>query len=341
VCNACQQANIHQLPYPKSTSVSTIPLELVFSDVWGPAPESVGRKQYYVSFIDDLNKYTWIYPLKYKSEVFQKFKEFQAQVECLFDCKIVAMQTDWGGEYQRLNSIVHQLSCSHAHQQNGSAERKHRHIVEIGLVLLAQASIPLKFWDEAFLATVYLINRMPSKTIHSTPLEHLFKKPDYSSLRTFDCACWPNLHPYTTRKLQFRSKQCVFLGFSDMHKGFKCLKVSSRQVYISRDVIFDENIFPRASLHSNAGAHLRSEIVNLSSDLFPTFSSLGGVQLGNNMTNDLANTTNDLVGKFYPGTNFFSSQSGACDTNSGRWRWTRGRSSLWFGHTGVWCNLAR
>jgi hypothetical protein len=60
-----------------------------------------------------------------------------------------------------------------------------------------------------------------------------------------------------------------------MHKGFKCLKVSTRRVYISRDVIFDENIFPCASLHPNAGAHLRSEIVNLSSDLFPTFSSLG------------------------------------------------------------------
>jgi hypothetical protein len=46
-----------------------------FSNVWGPAPKSVGRKQYYVSFIDDFNKYIWIYPLKYKSKVFQKFRE--------------------------------------------------------------------------------------------------------------------------------------------------------------------------------------------------------------------------------------------------------------------------
>lgn len=107
------------------------------------------------------------------------------------------MQTYWSGEYQRFNSflaqvgIVHQASCHHAHQQNGSTKRKHRHIVEIGLVLLAHASIPLKFWDEAFLAIVYLINRMPSKTIqNSTPLDCLFKqKPDYSSRRTFSCAC--------------------------------------------------------------------------------------------------------------------------------------------------------
>jgi histone deacetylase 1/2 len=303
VCNACQQAKSHQLPYPKSTSVSTVPLELIFSDVWGPASESVGRKQYYVSFIDDFSKYTWIYPLKYKSEVFQKFKEFQARVERLFDRKIISMQTDWGGEYQRLNSffsqigIIHQVPCPHAHQQNGSAERKHRHIVEIGLALLAHASMPLKFWDEAFLAAVYLINRMPSKTIqNSTPLECLFKqKPDYSSLRTFGCACWPNLRPYNTRKLEFRSKQCVFLGFSDMHKGFKCLEVATGRVYISRNVIFDENIFLFASLHPNAGARLRSEVTNLSPDLFPSFFGSGGVQSGVHVTNDPANVTNNFV----------------------------------------------
>jgi hypothetical protein len=44
VCDAYQQGKNHQLPYPTSVSVSTVPLELVFSDVWGPAPESMGRK---------------------------------------------------------------------------------------------------------------------------------------------------------------------------------------------------------------------------------------------------------------------------------------------------------
>jgi hypothetical protein len=83
------------------------------------------------------------------------------------------------------------VSYPHTHQQNGSAERKHRHIVETGLSLLAHASMLLKFWDEAFLATTYLINRLPSKVIHdSTPLERLFdQKSDYSFLRAFGCAC--------------------------------------------------------------------------------------------------------------------------------------------------------
>jgi len=81
VCDACQQGKSHQLPYPKSTSVSSNPLDLVFSDVWGPAPNSVGRNTYYLSFIDDYSKFTWIYLLKHKSEVFQRFHDFQQLVE--------------------------------------------------------------------------------------------------------------------------------------------------------------------------------------------------------------------------------------------------------------------
>jgi hypothetical protein len=75
-------------------------------------------------------------------------------------------------------------------------------------------------------------------------------KPDYLSLKVFGCACWPNLHPYNIHKLQFRSKHCVFLRYNTMHKGYKCLDVSSGRVYVSRDVTFDENIFPFSHLHS-------------------------------------------------------------------------------------------
>jgi hypothetical protein len=51
-----------------------------------------------VSFIDDYSKFTWIYFLHHKSEVFPRFREFQSLVERLFDQKIITMQTDWVGE---------------------------------------------------------------------------------------------------------------------------------------------------------------------------------------------------------------------------------------------------
>jgi hypothetical protein len=144
VCNACQQAKSHQLPYSKSTSRSEFPLQLVYTDVCDHAPESVGRKKYYVSFLDDYSKFTWVYLIKFKSEVFQKFQDFQNLVERQFDRKILTVQSDWGGEYRKLDSftslgIAHHVSCPHTHQQNGDIERKHHHIVEVGLALLSHA----------------------------------------------------------------------------------------------------------------------------------------------------------------------------------------------------------
>jgi histone deacetylase 1/2 len=59
------------------------------------------------------------------------------------------MQSDWNGEYEKLNSFFcnvgnsHFVSCPHTHQQNGATEHKHRHIVEMDLALLANASMPL------------------------------------------------------------------------------------------------------------------------------------------------------------------------------------------------------
>jgi histone deacetylase 1/2 len=116
--------------------------------------------------------------------------------------KIMTIQTNyWGGKYEKLNGffqkvgITHHVSCPHAHQQNGSAERKHRHIVEVGLTLLVNASMPLKYWDEAFLTSTFFINLLPSKVInHDTHVERLLHiRPNCDSLRVLGCACWPNL----------------------------------------------------------------------------------------------------------------------------------------------------
>jgi hypothetical protein len=85
---------VSKLPYPKSFSTSKSHLELIFSDVWGPACVSIVSNKYYVSFINDFSKFTWIYLLKHKSDVLQKFQEFQNLIEWLFDKKILDVQID-------------------------------------------------------------------------------------------------------------------------------------------------------------------------------------------------------------------------------------------------------
>lgn len=129
------------------------------------------------------------------------------------DRKILFLQSDWGGEYQILHTFInrvgigYRVSCPHTHQQNGTVEHKHSHIVEVVLALLTHSSVPIWFWVDVFASACYLINRLPSKVIHDyTPLECLFgTKPDYSLLKIFGCACWPHLRPYNQCKLQFRS----------------------------------------------------------------------------------------------------------------------------------------
>jgi hypothetical protein len=87
---------------------------------------------------------------------------------------------------------------------------------------------------------------MPSHVINQdTPIHKLLgNNPDYSKLRVFGCTCWPNLRAYNDKKLSIRTSKCVFIGYNSSHKGYKCLDQSTWRIYISRDVVFDENIFP-------------------------------------------------------------------------------------------------
>ena len=69
------------------------------------------------------------------------------------------------------------------------------------------------------------------------------KKPDYDALKPFGYAYYPFLKPYNQHKLQFHTTQCLFLGYSKSHKGYKCLNSHGR-IFISRYVVFNENHFP-------------------------------------------------------------------------------------------------
>ena len=224
-CDACQLGKIHALPYNSSSSQTLSPLELIHTNIWGPAPTvSNSGYKYYIHFIDDFSRYTWIYPLRTRAEALSSFIIFKNQIEKTLDTKIKKLQSDWGGEYRpfenylRNNGITFQHSCPHAHEHNGKAERKHRHIVEMGLNLLAQASMPSIFWWEAFQTSVYLINRLPAPVLKLlSPLEKLNKrKPDYSFLKTFGCSCFPYLRPFQSTKFQFHTTKCVFFRIQQL-----------------------------------------------------------------------------------------------------------------------------
>lgn len=144
------------------------------------------------------------------------------------------------------HDISHFTSPPHTPEHNGIAKRKHRHIVETGLTLLHQSSLPVEYWIYAFAAAVYLINHLPSQITDAvSPYEKLFSKsPNYLKLRVFGCLCFPWLKPYTKNKLENRSLPCIFMGYSLTQSAYLCLHLPTGCMYVSRHVQFVETQLP-------------------------------------------------------------------------------------------------
>ena len=233
--------------------------------------------------MDDFTRYTLIYPLHLKSEAATICFLFRRMIERQFDTKVKCFQFDLGGEFRKLQPIFQELGiqfrhpCSHTHQKNGKVERKHPSIVEIGLTLLAQASMDLKFLWEAFDYATYLLSHLPSPVLkHISPFKSLYgRKTDYAFLKVFGCACFPYLQPYNKHKLSFKTSKCLFVGYSPFHKGYKCLH-PSRRVYIARSVCFNESCFPYQSLFaasSSTNASKFAKTYNAPTFILPHVSS--------------------------------------------------------------------
>ena len=138
-CENCVYGKQNQVSFPSGGKRTKQILELVHSDVFGPVKvPSLGKSVYYVSFIDDFSRNTWIYFLKKKSEVFDRFKEFKALVENQTEKKIKVLRTDNGGEFCSKEfeefckkcGIARQKTTPYTPQQNGVAERMNKTLME-------------------------------------------------------------------------------------------------------------------------------------------------------------------------------------------------------------------
>ncbi|CAH9118016.1 unnamed protein product [Cuscuta europaea] len=253
LCTSCASNKSHKLPFAKSSLSSSGPLDLIYTDVWGPSHiNSVDGFRYYVIFVDHYTKYIWFYTITHKSEVTSIFQQFKKIVENFFQKSIKMVYSDGGGEYISQGKflascgITHLLTPPYTPEHNGFAERRHRHIVETGITLLHHSSMPLKYWSYAFLTAVYLINRQPTASLgFCTPYAKLFQKPpNYTKLAIFGCQCFPWLRPYAAHKLEPRSRPCIFLGYCDQQSAYRCLDPTTNRIFFSRHVVFNESVFP-------------------------------------------------------------------------------------------------
>ncbi|GAU45882.1 hypothetical protein TSUD_401080, partial [Trifolium subterraneum] len=153
VCAHSKQPRGNFSKYAMSKTKST--LEIVYSDVCGPMQvDSIGGNKYFVSFVDDFSRKIWTYLINKKSDVLSVFKKFKSVVERQSGHKLKVLRTDGGGEYVshdfaelcESEGIFHEVIPSYTPQQNGSAERRNRTVMNMVRCMLKGKHLPKEFW---------------------------------------------------------------------------------------------------------------------------------------------------------------------------------------------------
>eukprot|EP00253_Pinus_taeda_P023081 PITA_23081 len=208
-------------------------LELVHTDVWGPAQvSSLCGSRYYVTFIDDATRKTWIYCIKNKSDVFDTFKKWKALVEIETGKKLKCLRSDNGGEYCSKefdrycseHGIRREKTVPRTPQENGVSERMNRTIMERA--------------------------REPSSSLDGGVPEEAWtgKKVNYSFLKPFGCEAFIHIDKENRTKLEAKSKKCTFIGYGVNDFGYRLYDYENHKINRSRDVIFNKKVLYKNQL---------------------------------------------------------------------------------------------
>lgn len=119
-------------------------------------------------------------------------------------------------------------------------------ILEIARCLKFQCGLSLSYWGEFVMTATYLINRLPTQALNNKiPYEILHKEPtSFNNLRAFGCLILASNPSQTHDKFEPRSVPCVIIGYPPNPKGYKLLNLTNMQMFVTRDAIFHETVFP-------------------------------------------------------------------------------------------------
>jgi len=254
-CDICNYAKQRKLPYTLSTSEAYSKFELIHFDIWGPLSRAYlhGHK-YFLTVVDDFSRFLWVILLKTKSEVSCHVKNFVKLIDTHYHITPKFIRSNNGPEFlipefYASKGIIHKRSCVETPQKNGRVERKHQHILNVARAVLFQSKLPKLFWSYVVLHATFLINRVPTPLLkNKSPYQKLYDTlPDINSFKVFGCLCYASTILAHRSKLQSRARKSVFLGYKSGSKGYVLFDLDTREIFLSRNVVFHELILPYVS----------------------------------------------------------------------------------------------
>ena len=228
-------------------------LHMVHTDICGPmAVAGLMGERYFATFIDERSGRIAIALLKHKSDVFDRFKDYQAKVETETGKRIKFLRSDGGGEYTgntfrnylAHKGITQRITPPYTPGHNGIAERANRTIMEMVRCMLFDAKMGPEFWGYSALTAVHIVNRLPGSTHNNeTPFKLWFGvPPSISHLRIFGCTAYRHIPAANRSKLDPRAQKCQLIGYTE-ESGSRVYRVydeGTQQVLVTRDVVFEE-----------------------------------------------------------------------------------------------------
>jgi hypothetical protein len=275
-CTPCIAGKQDQVSFPPSSFSAKAPLELVYCDLMGQFPASIGGSIYAMTIFDSRSGYISVYFLKHKSmnDTLNCLASWVPWVERQSGHTVKTITTDNGTEfvneawkqYCTERGIVLRTTAPYTPQQNGKAERQNRILQEGELALRHAANLPVCFWAEAMATIAYLRNCIPnSNNPNMTPIETLFGiKPDVSHLRTFGCQTFVKIPDDIRAKGSFKSFETIFVGYFENSKAYKLYDSTSGKFIKALTITCLEDNIVR---NSQSSAPMDEEDIPLSADI--------------------------------------------------------------------------
>ena len=267
-CDACVKAKSHRRPVRQVNglkSVAKCPLQIVVSDLCGPMrTQSLSGKYYLATIIDVATRFIFSFFIRYKSDFTAVLSSWLEFIKRQTGKVPKRFHADGGTEYVNKDTtalfekhgVKFTTTAPYSPFQNAIAERANRSLFESARAMMIQAGAPKNLWAEAVKYAAYIRNRTPHKGLDMQlpfdlfpPLSGRRHTDVHRHTRIWGCRAWLHIGKKKAGKLSARAVECVFLGVDSMKQGYRLYRLDNSSICISRNVVFDESVFPWLDAH--------------------------------------------------------------------------------------------